>query len=573
MAYEQTDTDMYTASLDKPVQKLARNDHTDWAWGAVTFGPTTIAPSGGAAAPSGSVADPGYVATTYNYKLTTTSGVTGQESRPTVSFSCVNDLTVDGHYNTITWTAQAANDIVSVYKESNGVYGYIGATEGATLEDRNVIADLSNTPPKGTNPFDGVGNYPSTLTFHEQRLYAGRTRNRPNGVWGSQSFDPENHDVSRPAKPDDALSFALLGRKVNAVNQLVSSVALLALTTDSIYSITGGNGNAIAPDGNILPKRQNSRGANRLRAIDIDDVVFFSPLRDVGVRALGYTFEIEGFKSNDLSIFSAHLFKDDYIVSWAYQAYPNSVVWAVTNLGYLLAFTWEREQDVWGFTVCETQGRYERVAVVTEGGADRVYLVVTRTIDGITRRFYEVMALPHTDDVTLACPLDCAALRIYDPPSAVVTGLHHLEGHAVRAYADGFEVRDLTVLNGKITLPFAATTVFVGLPFVCELETLPPTLDTNNGSMRANQQTFVKAIARTLDTRGIEGRIGTALNFDELLSDDATGELPTPHTGAREYRIPTEASWSAETTYVVRQEASMPAHILSLHLEPDAAPD
>lgn len=573
LAYEQTDTDMYTATLDKPVQKLSRNDHTDWTWAEVTFGPTTLAPTGGAAAPSGSPADPGYVATTYNYKLTTISGVTGQESRPSTSFSCTNDLTVDGHFNTISWTPQATDDIVSVYKESNGVYGYIGATEGASLEDRNIIANLSQTPPKGTNPFSGAGNYPSTLAFHEQRLYAGRTRNRPNGIWGSQSFDPENNDVSRPARADDALSFALLGRRVNAINQLVSSVALLALTTDSIYSITGSNGNAIAPDGNIQPKKQSSRGATRLRALDIDDVVMYSPLRGVGLRSLGYTFEIDGFQSNDLSVFSAHFFEDDYVVSWAYQAYPNSVVWMVTKLGYLLAFTWEREQEVWGFTRCETNGYYEKVAVVTEGGADRVYMVVRRTINGVERRFYEVMALPHTDDVTLACPLDCAAFRIYDPPSNVIKGLHHLEGQDVRAYADGYEVRDLTVVDGKVTLPFEATVAFVGLPFTCELETLPPAFNTNNGSLRTNRQTFASAVVRTLDTRGLVAKNGGGTDFDELQSDLGDGGLPTPYTGEREYELPMDASWGNSATFVLRQEASMPAHILSINLEPDVSND
>lgn len=572
LAYEQTDTDMYTVTLDKPVQKLTRNDHTDWVWDEVTFGPVTVAPTGGAAIAT-TPNTTGYVATTYNYKLTTISGDTGQESRPSVTFSVVNDLSLDGNYNTISWTPQAVDDIVSVYKESNGVYGYIGATEGASLEDRNIIPNLSQTPPKGTNPFDSAGNYPSTVAFHEQRLYFGRTRNRPNGVWASQSFDPENFDVSRPARADDALSFALLGRKVNAINQLMSSVALLALTTDSIYSVTGAGDNAIAPDGNIVPKKQTSRGANRLRALDIDDVVMFAPLRGVGLRALGYTFEIDGFQSNDLSIFSAHLFEDDYVVSWAYQAYPNSTVWMVTAMGYLLAFTWEREQEVWGFTRCETDGYFEKVAVVTEAGADRVYLVVRRTINGEERRFFEVMSLPHTDDITLACPLDCAAFRINDPPSNIVKGLHHLEGQAVRAYADGFEVRDLTVENGRVTLPFATTAAFVGLPFTCELETLPPVFNTSAGSLRTNRQTFAKAVVRTLDTRGLTAKNNRAQDFDALQFDDGVGGVPNPNTGAREYELPMEASWSNEATFTIRQEASMPAHILSINLEPDVSND
>jgi hypothetical protein len=141
----------------------------------------------------------------------------------------------------------------------------------------------------------------------------------------------------------------------------------------------------------------------------------------------------------------------------------------------------------------------------------------------------------------------------------------------VRAYADGFEVRDLVVTNGEVELPFAATTIFVGLPYVCELETLPPTFDTNNGSMRTHQQTFAEAVVRTKDTRGLQGKMGTAAYFDELQSDLADGALPSPHTGSREYTIPVDSTWSTQATFAVRQEASMPAHILSIHLEPDIA--
>jgi hypothetical protein len=143
----------------------------------------------------------------------------GQESRASVIVSCSNDLTLSGNYNTVAWSAATGAERYAVYKENNGIYGFIGGSEGLTFEDRNISADLSDTPPKAINPFSGVGNYPSALTFHQQRLFWGRTANRPNAVFASQSADIENHDVSRPAKADDAIAFALVGKRVTACSR------------------------------------------------------------------------------------------------------------------------------------------------------------------------------------------------------------------------------------------------------------------------------------------------------------------------------------------------------------------
>ena len=50
--------------------------------------------------------------------------------------------------------------------------------------------------------------------------------------------------------------------------------------------------------------------------------------------------------------------------------------------------------------------------------------------------------------------------------------LWHLEGETVVALANGYVVKDLTVTNGVVTLPTAASRVHVGFPFTAEIETL-----------------------------------------------------------------------------------------------------
>lgn len=571
VGYEQTNDVMYTVHVDKPVKRLSFLGYNDWPWTDVTFGPDIPPVVALNVTTAGSPSDPGYVATDYNYVVTGISDTLGQESRASNIVSAVNDLTLDNHENRVFWTPTSQYDRYVVYKEVNGVYGYIGGTEGNSLLDNNIIADLSNTPPKAQNPFAAAGDYPSTVTFHEQRLLFARTKNRPNLVAGSQTGDFENFDFSRPARDDDAFSQALVGRRVNAVNQLISSSSLLALTADSIYSVTGGQNDPIGPNA-FLPKKQSGRGVSRLRAIEVDEVVFYQPAQGARVRALNYTFELDGYRSNDVSIFSPHLFKSDQIKAWAFQGEPHSCIWAVMMSGLMLCFTWQQEQQVWGWTVCETEGFFEDVVAITEDGADRIYVVVRREIDGVERRFYERMAVPHTEDITEACPVDCAVTQIYETPQAVVRGLDHLNGHAVVAYADGYVVEGLTVADGFVTLPEPATIVSVGLPFTCLLETLPLVLASSRGSMHTNRQTFGAATIRTIDTKGLEASVDGE-NWEPMAEregDEPMGFLPT--LGDKDYQIPLTAHWSNSATVQIRQTQPLPVHITGLFLEPIVAP-
>jgi len=569
--FAQTANVAYFVHIDRPEQKLTRNAHTDWTFAPVTYGPTIAAPTDVSASAT-SPNTTGYVATPYQYVITAISDDNGQESRASDIASVTNDLTLDGNYNTVSWTAVDGADRYAVYKGNNGVFGFIGGTEGTSLRDGTpvIVADLSDTPPKATNPFVGEGNYPSAITFHEGRKVLARTRKRPNAVFATQSADFENMDTSRPAKDDDAYSFALVGKRVNAVNQLVSTTSLLALTTDSIFSITGGD-KAIGPNSTI-PKKQSGRGSSRLPPIEIDETTFFQPNQGSAVRALGFSFDIDGYRSNNISIFSPHLFDNDTIVSWAYQTEPYSCIWAVMQSGVMLCFTWEQEQDVWGWTVCETAGAFEDVAVITEQGVDRVYVVVRRTIDGQTVRFYERMALPHGTDYTSACHLDCAVTQVYDPPSQVVTGLNHLEGETVSAFYDGYAQQDLVVTNGSVTLQAAASVVSVGLPYTAEIETLPLVLATQGGSAHVNRQTINKVVVRSLDTKGVEVAIAGG-EFEAIAERLAEPMGALPDIAARDYEVKLPAYWDDSATLVIRQTQPMPMHVTGLFMQPDIGDD
>jgi hypothetical protein len=574
MDFEQSADTMYFAHLNHAPTKLVRHGHTDWTFSTIGFTPTLAAPGGvSATATVGNsvVSGDSCFPQAATYVVTSINDVSGQESRPSLSSSATNDLTLKKNINTIAWTAVADATRYRVYKADNTQeFGYIGSTAAASFVDDNIGPDYSDGPPVGEDPFAGTvdnptGNYPSTVTFFEQRLLWGRTGNRPNAIYGSRSGSFENMDISRPLKASDAFSFALVAGRVNAVNQLVSINDLLALTSDAIFKIEAGQAGYISAT-DFVVRRQNGRGASRLSPLVIDSVCFYQTSVGNGVRTLGYEFQTDSINSNDVTIFSPHLFRGFDIKAWAYAQEPRSVIWAVRNDGKLLCFTWEQEQQVWGWTLCETDGLVEAVCVVSEGSEDRLYLTVRRG----AKLLIERMAAARWDAVEDCCFLDSAVTYQFETPNIVLRNLQHLEGRTVSALADGGVVAGLVVTDGIVTLPEPATRVTVGLPYSATIETLPMASQGQAGWTIAKPQTQAKAVIKVIDSRGVKAG-PTDATLEPLRSrvSEVPGQPPSLMTGL--YQTYLRADLNGGARMVVRSDDPLPMTVSAIYLDPSVS--
>jgi hypothetical protein len=538
--YEQSADTMYLAHLQVTPTKLIRTAHTNWTFSTVTFAPTLAAPTGVgvvATQPNVDAANSGnsYYPTDQRYVVTAIDDDTGQESRVSSIVTANNDLNLKRNYNTLTWSAVTGAERYRVYKS-------------------DITADF------------GYIDYPSTVTFFQQRLGWARTSNHPNAAYFSRSGEYENMDISRPLKASDALSFALLAGKVNAVNQLVPMSNLLALTSDSVFSINGGSDGFISPT-NIVTSRENGRGGSRLNPIVVDDVSFYQTAVGSAVRTLGFRFETDGYASNDVTIFSPHLFKGHTIVSWAYCAEPLSVIYAARDDGILLAFTWQQEQQVWGWTLCETDGLVESVCSISEAGEDRLYLVVKRTVQNVEKRYIERLATSIWDEVGDSAYMDSAVTFSFTTPTALLTNLQHLEGKEVVALADGAVVDGLTVTAGSVTLPAPASQVTVGLPFTAIIETLPLAIQTSKGWTLAKPQQIATAVLKVKDSRGfLVGPSDDKLVEPRPRNNEPFGSAPDMMSGYVEAIL--KPHISNVVTVVVQSSTPLPLTVTEVLFDP-----
>jgi hypothetical protein len=290
------------------------------------------------------------------------------------------------------------------------------------------------------------------------------------------------------------------------------------------------------------------------------------------VRTIGYEFELDGIKTDDLTVFSPHFFENQDIVDWAYSEKPGSNIWVVRGDGKLLCLTWEQEQQVWGWTLCETDGLFKGVCTITEQGEDRAYFTVERTIGGMARLFIERMASELWEDQLDACYLDSARTFVNDAPKLIVDRLDHLEGKTVTAYADGFVHTGLTVANGRVQLPAPASKVTVGLPFTALIETLPLALQTRAGWNIAKPQSASKAIVRVVRTRGIEvGPDEDGLFLVKPRENEPYGQPAALFSGDVTQEM--DARSGNEVVVVVRSVDPLPMQIGAIFLEPSISED
>lgn len=572
------------AHLDVQPYKLQRFANDDWRFSVIAFEPAMATPTGvsGVATASNTDSDNTGDANAYNPKNDryVISAVGSDESRPSAAVSLVNDLALARNKNTITWPAVTDAERYVIYKShEGGAYGFIGSAEGLSFVDDNIAPDYSRGPRQTANPFDSVNNYPSTVNLYEQRSVWARTRNNPNAIWLSRSGSLENLDESFPIVASDGVSFALVAGQVNAVNQLASLDTLLALSSDSIFDIRSDDGNALSAL-NVRSRRTIGRGSSRLFPLVIDNMVFFQPSIGSYVHAASYNFTQDGFRPTDVSIFSPHFFDGHSIVDWAYMAEPHSLVWAVRDDGKLLCFAWEQEQQVWGWTLCETAGVIKSVCVIPENSEDRLYMIVERQVGGATKRFVERMASMSEPPIEEQCFTDCSISGELETPGRVFTGFNHLEGETLVGLADGTPVEGLVVEDGKITVPEIIGDVTFGtfgLPYTNIVETLPLAFNTQGGGwINQKRQNTGRAVVRLRDSRQYMAGVRklAASNEPKLYLQKARS---TEGFGAHDdylngdYEITTESYTSGEITLYLKQDLPLPFNLLTVFLEPNVS--
>jgi len=391
-------------------RELKRLGVTNWTLTSINFGSPIAAPTGVTATryiPASSSTN----ADTYETMSYVVTAITSDEIGESVSSSVAsvtNNIFVTGATNTIAWSAVAGASRYRVYKLLGGLYGYIGSTTGTSIVDNNIAPDLSVTPPIYDNEFVSSGNYPGAVSYFEQRRCFAGTINEPQKIWMTKSGTESNLSYGLPIRDDDRIEFRVAAREANTIRHIVPLTQLLLLTGSAEWRVSSLNSDEITPT-TISVRPQSYIGASNVQPVIINNALVYCGARGGHVRELGYNWQASGFITNDLSIRSANLFDNYEISDMAFAKAPIQMVWFVSTSGMLLGLTYTPEQQVGAWHKHDTDGTFESCTVVAEGNEDRLYVVVKRTIGGVTKRYVERMASRHFESIEGAFFVDSGA--------------------------------------------------------------------------------------------------------------------------------------------------------------------
>lgn len=371
-------------------QKLKRFAHDNWTINPVSLVPTIAAPASATATTPG-----GGTGNTQSWRYQVTAVLDDgsnaiEESLPVTS----NAVTVfnSNIQATVTFPVVAGAAYYNIYKDNAGagIYGFIGRSSALTFTDNNITPTKTDTPPTGTDPFIGAGNYPRAVTYYQQRLTYASTINRPQTLWFSKTGIFTNFGYSTPQKDDDAITWSMFSTEVNTIMHLVPLKSLLPFTDGAEWLVQGSTAGFTAKTINGAAESYN--GIGQLRPLLIGTNVVYAQERGREITAFGYSLQADGFSGSTISILSPHLIEDYSLVDWDFQKIPYHTIWAARSDGAAVTCTYIPEQDVNGWSHQHTDGKYLSVCSVPEGRDDSVYACVERVINGVTKRYVELFA-------------------------------------------------------------------------------------------------------------------------------------------------------------------------------------
>ena len=544
-------------------RELARLGATNWTLTAISFAPSATVPTGvGVVATIGTAGNQ----SPQNYVVTAIGADGVTESLPSSIAGTSNNLSVAGNYNTLSWSAVTGATRYNVYKQRGGSFGYIGQTTSLSIVDDNVLADTTKTPPEDVYSLNtGTGDYPSAVTYYEQRRWFAGTSTEPQNVWATRNGTESNLTSSLPSQEDDGLEFRIASRQQNAIRHLLPLADLIALTVGGEFRIFADNAPNITPT-SLSIKPQGYSGANNVQPALTSSSILYVQAQGSRVREMAYNWQSSAYLSLDISIMSPHLFNGYTIVDLAYCRAPVPTLWAVRSDGVLLGMTYVPEQQVYGWHQHNTSGTFESATVVSEDNEDVLYAVVRRTVNGRAVRYIERLQSRQFTQQEDAFFVD-SGLTYDGTPTSTLTGLWHLEGQTVQVLADGAVFPDAEVTGGSITLENAASVVHVGLGYVSDLQTLPIAFE---GAPAAGQmlRKNVNAVAVRYTQSSL---VKAGPSFDRLTdyaersTTDPYDSPPALRTGEARWAI--GASWNSDGAVCVRQDAPLPLTVLSLTLD------
>jgi hypothetical protein len=443
------------------------------------------------------------------------------------------------------WTALHLGSAVRIVGKWVDIVNVVSATE-AVGNVRQALTTAGPTTGWEELAFSAARGWPIAVTFWQERMVIGGTRDLPNRIWASQIGRPLNFELGELA--DEAIAFGLASNDVQKICALVSGRHLQVFTSAGEWVVTG---SPLTPT-TVQVQQQSRVGSPRDRHVpprDVDGATLFAARNGREIREFLFTNTEQAYQSADLALLSRHLVEDPVDQDFDPARRLFLIVMADGSLATIAIY---RNADIAAWSRQETAGKVLSVAV----SGNRTLLLVERA-NGVF--------LEQLDDGLM---VDAGRHMSAAAPSVLWEGLGHLEGESVAVVADGQVVERTTVSGGTITLAEPAREIMVGLPYAHVIEPLPAVPLPGRAAPDAAYRP-VRVTLRLFETRSVRIDTGDGLREVPLhaIGQGPLNRSPSPFTGDRSLRALGWRRGSEQPPWRIEQDTPLPCMLLSATTE------
>lgn len=193
--------------------------------------------------------------------------------------------------------------------------------------------------------------YPSCIALRNGRLILASTKAQPQTIWASRVDRYNEFSVDDMA--DSGWDLTIGANQSQKIQWLSSSKDLIVGTDIGEWVLNDSDSSNPVP----IIKEQSRWGSSVAQGELMTESLFFIPRDKKGVIQSIYSFQIDGYTSEDVTIMASDLF--DYgITSHSIQKDPDPIWWGTTGDGRLLGLLYNRVQDINGWFRCDIQGAF-----------------------------------------------------------------------------------------------------------------------------------------------------------------------------------------------------------------------
>ena len=396
--------------------------------------------------------------------------------------------------------------------------------------------------------------WPATATFWQQRLWFGGSKHRPQTVWASKISGFFDFDLGTGFDAD-AIEYTVDNDQINGIVNILAGRSLQVLTSGGEYFTPLVLNTAVTPK-TIALERASRHGSSRVRPVNSDGATIFADKSGAVIREYLFLDIEQSYITDDISFLSEHLIQSPVCsaLQSSSELSGEYSFWVNSN-GTMAVLNRRRAQKFLAWSLWETKGEYEQVAVVD----DYVYVTCKRNVNGAEVRFIEKFDSDYYTD---------AGTILSAPTTTSWGGLGYLEGEDVNVRSqDGYPLLPNTVDSGGIVTEKEQDSIEVGLPWSLVIRTMPPQMGFNSGkNLVGNKRRILSVNFNLLNSNGF---VVSTKNSKYDVVMDKLGELffnktPNKFTGWKKVYV---RGFSREPYIEITQKKPNDLHILSASTE------